>query len=157
MSFQGRGKYYEELTIGSEIPMPTRTVFEVDVVNFACFSGDFAPLHVDRSYASQTIFGDNVAHGLIQLAFVTGWLDKIGLLEGTGQAFHGIEWKWKKPVKFGDTISGTLTVIEGRTSSLPGSGVIKFGVIVTNQRGEEVSEGKMEMMVKRVPVTTTKS
>lgn len=147
MSFQLRGKYYEELPVGTEFSTPARTVTEADVVTFACFSGDYNPLHTDKEFSAKGPFGERIAHGLVTVAFYTGLLDKIGIIEGTGQAFMGLEWSFKKAVKLGDTISCIIKVVEARTTSKPGSGIVKFGVTVKNQRNEEVSGGIMTMMM----------
>ena len=147
MSFQLRGKYFEELPEGTEFSTPARTVTEADVVTFASFSGDYNPLHTDQEFAAQGPFGERIAHGLVSLAFVTGLMDKIGIIEGTCQAFLGLEWKFKKVVKFGDTIAATLRVAEARVTSRPNSGVVRFAVTVTNQQGEEVSGGILNMLM----------
>ena len=142
-----RGKYFEELPAGTEFTTPARTVTEADVVAFAGFSGDYNPLHTDKEFAAKTPFGERIAHGMVSLAFVTGLLDKIGTIEGTALAFLGLTWKFKKAVKFGDTIAATLKVVEARKTSRPGAGIVKFEVAVTNQNGEEVSGGTMDMMM----------
>lgn len=147
MPFQLRGKYFEDLPVGTVLYTPARTVTEADVVTFAGFSGDYNPLHTDHEFAKQSIFGERIAHGLVSLAFVTGLMDKIGVLEGTTQAFLGLQWRFKKPVKFGDTLSVKLTVAEARATSRPGSGIVKFAVTVLNQREEEVSGGELDMMM----------
>lgn len=146
MAFQQRGKCFEELTVGTEFFTPGRTVTEADVVTFAAFSGDYNPLHTDREFASQGPFGERIAHGMVTLAFVTGLMDKIGILEGTCVAFLGVEWKFKKAVKFGDTISAQLRVVEARPTSKP-VGIVKYAVTVMNQRGDEVSGGTLDMMM----------
>jgi len=147
MSFKIRGKYYEELPVGTEFYTPARTVNEADVVTFASFSGDYNPLHTDREFAAKAPFGERIAHGLVTLAFVTGLMDKIGIIEGTAQAFLGLEWRFKRPVKFGDTVAARIQIVEARTTSRPGAGIVKFAVAVTNQRNEVVSEGNLDMMM----------
>lgn len=147
MAFKFRGKHFEELPVGTEIDTPARTVTEADVVNFACFSGDYNPLHTDREFAAKTPFGERIAHGLVSLAFVTGLMDKVGFIEGTALAFLGVEWKFKRAVKFGDTIAAHFKVVEARLTSKPGAGIVKFAVTATNQKGEEVSGGILDMMM----------
>ncbi len=147
MSFQIRGKHYEELPVGTEFYTPARTVTEADVVTFASFSGDYNPLHTDREFAAKSPFGERIAHGLVTVAFVLGLVDKIGIIEGTARAFLGLQWKFKRPVKFGDTIAARMKVVESRTTSRPGAGIVKFAVTVNNQRDEVVSEGDLDMMM----------
>jgi acyl dehydratase len=147
MSFQIRGKYYEELPVGAEFYTPARTVTEADVVAFACLTGDYNPGHTNRELAAKSAFGERIAHGLLTTAFVLGFLDKIGIIEGTAQAFLGLEMSFRRPVLFDDTISAKLKVVEARLSSRPGAGIVKFAVSVTNQKDEEVSEGRLDMMM----------
>ncbi len=41
-------KYFDEVEIGDDYTTAGRTITEADVVNFACLTGDFYYLHVDR-------------------------------------------------------------------------------------------------------------
>lgn len=147
MPYEFRGKYFEDLPVGAEFFTPARTINEADVVAFASFSGDFNPLHTDKEYCAKGPFGERIAHGMVSLAVYTGLLDKIGLVEGTAQAFLGLEWKFTRAVKFGDTISCRIKVAEARKTSRPGSGIVKLGVTIVNQKNEEVSGGIMTMMM----------
>lgn len=149
MTYEFRGKYFDDLKVGDEFHTPARTVTEGDVVTFAGFSGDYNPLHTDEEFAKKSVFGTRIAHGLVSLAIVIGLLDKIGLIEGTALAFLGCEWRFKAPVKFGDTISAKFVVAEARPTSKGDRGIVKFAVSVVNQRGEEVSLGNLDMMMAR--------
>ena len=43
-----RPQPYDELNIGDRWRSQGRTITQADVVNFACVTGDFDPLHVDH-------------------------------------------------------------------------------------------------------------
>ena len=50
-------KYFDEISIGDDYTTSARTITEADVVNFACLTGDFYYLHVDREAARQSPYG----------------------------------------------------------------------------------------------------
>ena len=106
---QPRGKYFEELSLGQKIYTAGRTVTEADVVSFAGLSGDFSQIHVDARYAAQGFFGQRVAHGLLVLSIISGLAVQTGVMDRTVIAFREIaEWKFSKPVFFGDTVRGEM-------------------------------------------------
>jgi len=76
---------------------PGRTIAEADVVAFAGLSGDFNPLHTDAEFAKRMRFGARIAHGLL------GLVSRLGFVEGTVEAFLGLNWKFKAPIMIGDT------------------------------------------------------
>ena len=43
--------YFEDYFIGEKLVSPGRTITETDIVQFAAFTGDWHPLHVDVEYA----------------------------------------------------------------------------------------------------------
>jgi len=121
------------------------------VVNFACLSGDFNPLHTDREFAGKTPFGERIAHGLLGLSVHSGLSQGLGITEGTTLAFLGLTWNFKAPILFGDTIHVVQSVKEMRETRKPDRGIIIFSVQVLNQRDEVVQEGTKTLMVRRKP------
>ncbi len=100
---------FDDLVVGDEWESPRRTVTETDVVLFAGLSGDFNPLHVDHSSARSNPFGRPVAHGLLGLAIATGLMSQAPRVDTL--AFLAIlEWKFHRPIVFGDTIHALSTV-----------------------------------------------
>ena len=59
--------YWEDFEIGEKIVSPGRTITEADLVMFAAFTGDWHPIHTDVDYASKTLFGERIAHGMLVL------------------------------------------------------------------------------------------
>ncbi len=62
MSFSSSHLYFDDLEIGQEWLSSRRTVTEADIVNFAGFSGDFNPIHMDHEFAKGTPFRRPIAH-----------------------------------------------------------------------------------------------
>lgn len=140
--------YFEDFQIDQQYVTGSRTITEADVVAFAGLSGDFNRLHMDEEFARQNIFGTRIAHGLLGLSIASGLMAQTGITNGTVIAFLGLTWTFKHAVKFGDTISVCMRVIDKRESSKPGRGIVRLAIAVTNQRGEVVQEGEHTLMVK---------
>lgn len=139
--------FFDQLNMGDEAVSVARTITEADVVNFAGLSGDFNALHVDAEFAKKTIFGVRVAHGMCVTAIATGlWFSMPRLAT---MAFLGLDdWRFVKPVKFGDTIK-VQRVVSGKKEIKQDRGIVTFDIQVTNQTGEVVQQGKWNMMVQK--------
>lgn len=147
-----RGMYWEEWEIDAEFESPARTVTETDIVNFACLSGDFNPLHINEEFCKQTQFGTRIAHGPLIYALAAGLMFQLHLYDDTLIAFLGFDsLKFTSPVKPGDTIHARIKVLEKRETSRPDRGVMKRQLQVVNQRGEVVQEGVQAFLLKRKP------
>lgn len=135
--------YFEEIEVGDRNTTPARTITETDVVNFASLSGDWFPLHTDAVYASDTLYGERVAHGMLVLSIVTGL---ITLKPGAVQAFHGIEGlRFRRPTRIGDTIHVETEVLD--LESRDKGGLVTSGLTVKNQREEVVTTARFRWLV----------
>ncbi|MFN2114455.1 MAG: MaoC/PaaZ C-terminal domain-containing protein [Anaerolineae bacterium] len=142
------GKHFEEFAPGYEAVSPRRTVTEADVGLFAGLSGDYNPLHTDAVFAADTMFGERIAHGMLGLSIATGLASRLGFIEGTALAFLGLDWKFRKPILFGDTVHLVARVAETRPAPAMGGGIVKFDVRVVNQRDDVVQKGTWSILVK---------
>jgi len=151
-SFQSGGRYFEEFAVGDEVVSSGRTVTEADIVAFAALTGDYNPLHCDAEYAKGTIFGERIAHGLLGLSIASGLLDRLGFITGTVEAFMGLEWKFRGPIKIGDTIHVEARVARKKEMRRLGGGIVVFDVAVVNQRDETVQKGPWTVLIKSKPL-----
>ncbi len=142
------GLFYEDFNVGDHIETMARTVTEADIVNFAGLSGDFYRLHTDEEYAKTTMFGTRIAHGLLVLSIATGLAMRLGFMEGTVEAFMGLEWQFRRPVFIGDTVRVRLEVAEKKPMARLGGGLVTFRVRVLNQKDEVVQRGTWTILVK---------
>jgi 3-hydroxybutyryl-CoA dehydratase len=150
MTAHGRGRYWEEFTIGEVLVTGRRTVDGGDVSRFAGLTGDFNPLHIDAEFARTTPFGERVAHGILTLAVSNGQQNLAGWFEGTTFALLGLDKvKFTVPVKFGDTVQTEMKVREAKPSSKADRGVVVFDVAVKNQRGEAVCTYETVVLMRR--------
>jgi 3-hydroxybutyryl-CoA dehydratase len=138
---------FDDLVVGDEWESPRRTVTETDVVLFAGLSGDFNPLHVDHSSFRSSPFGRPVAHGLLGLAIASGLMSQAPRVDTL--AFLAIlEWKFHKPILFGDTIHA-LSTIESLQSQAKGRrGVVTWHRRIFNQDDNLVQEGRTQTLVR---------
>lgn len=144
------GLYYDEFNEGDEWTSSSRTITEADIVNFACLTGDFNPLHTDEEWCkANSPFRTRIAHGLLTLSYANGLVDQLSLLKGTVMAFLGSEFKLPVPVMAGDTITAKQKVVGKRDTSKPDRGVMSISIVATNQRDEVVLENKVSVMVAR--------
>ena len=140
--------YFEDLRIGEEFLSPARTITEADVTLFAGLTGDHNPLHTDEEFAKQTPFGRRIAHGLLGLSVAVGLASRLGLFDGTGIGFLGVEWSFLAPIFLGDTIRARFVVEEKRETKKPDRGVLVLATEVMNQRGDVVQRGKRTYLVR---------
>jgi len=147
-----RGLYFEEFQPAQKIITPGRTVTEADVVNFAGLSGDYNQMHVDEAYSQKTTFGKRVAHGLLVVSIVSGLAVQTGVMEGTVMAFREInEWKFARPVFFGDTVHAVLEVREKKELRRIGGGSVTIDLDVINQNDEVVMKGVWVVLIAARP------
>ncbi|HSL52659.1 MAG TPA: MaoC/PaaZ C-terminal domain-containing protein [Candidatus Deferrimicrobiaceae bacterium] len=142
--------YFEDIQVGEEYASPGRTVTEADVVMFAGLSGDYNVLHTDAEYMKASQFGERIAHGLLGLSIQQGLLDRVVTAQVTGP-LAAVKWKFKGPIKIGDTIHVEARVTGKRDGEQPGWGVVTVARRVVNQRSEVVQEGETDHLVGRRP------
>lgn len=147
-AYQPRGMYFEEFEIGRQVVTQGRTITEADIVNFAGLAGDYNPIHTNAEFAKQTPFGERIAHGMLGLSIATGLANLLGFMDGTVIAFTGLEWKFKGPIRIGDTIHVTAHVKQTRAVRAAGGGFVVLDVRVRNQREEVVQQGEWTVLVK---------
>lgn len=144
-------RYFEEIEVGTVWTPVARTITEHDVLAFAALSGDANPVHTDAVFAAASPFGEPIAHGLLGLAAAGGFLSRVGVVDGTAIALLGVEWSFRAPIRFGDTVAAEITVGSKREVSDPARGLVVFCFRLTNQDDELVQEGEHTFMVKRRP------
>ncbi|MFM8320163.1 MAG: MaoC/PaaZ C-terminal domain-containing protein [Chloroflexota bacterium] len=142
VTYQPRGKYFEEFEPGMTTITAGRTISEADIVAFAGLSGDYNQIHVDAEYSAGTLYGQRIAHGLLVTAIISGLAAQTGIMEGTVIAFREMnEWKFIKPVFIGDTVHAEMTVRETKEIRRLNGGSVMLDVEGKNQRGDVVMKG----------------
>jgi 3-hydroxybutyryl-CoA dehydratase len=88
--------------VSGEFTSRGRTVTEADVVAFSALTGDWHPQHSDAVWASQSAFGERIAHGMLIVSFAVGLVafdpERVVALRRVRDVV------FKRPVRLGDTI-----------------------------------------------------
>lgn len=86
-------------------------VVTAELVNaFASLSGDFNPLHTDKTYASSTPFGEPVAHGMIAGALFSRLVGVY--LPGRYCLYLSQTLQFKKPIRIGASVTVEGVVVQ---------------------------------------------
>jgi acyl dehydratase len=148
LSYQPKGLYFEDFTIGLQLRTAGRTITEADIVGFAGLSGDYNQIHTNAAYAAADTFGQRIAHGLLVQSIATGLAVQSGVIEGTVLAFRELECKFSLPVYIGDTVHVTIEITETKPFPRLKGGNVTMKYAVVNQKGEAVQRGNWVMLVK---------
>ena len=143
-------RWFEEIEVGEELESPGRTVTEADIVIFAGLSGDYNILHTDAEFMKSSTFGERIAHGLLGLAIQSGLFTRAGVPYATLGA-GTLRWKFKGPIKIGDTIRVRAKVSAKKETDHPDRGIVSVERQILNQRDEVVQEGETDLVVERRP------
>jgi acyl dehydratase len=147
-----RGMFFEEFQVGQQIVSAGRTITEADIVHYAGLSGDYNQIHTDAEFASRSVFGQRVAHGLLVLSIVSGLAVQSGFMEGTIMAFREVDsWKFSRPVYIGDTIHVVLEVTDLKALPRLGGGAISLKLNVHNQGDQTVQSGTWTALIASKP------
>lgn len=146
------GLYFEDFTVGQTLDTQKRTISEDDILTFARLTGDDNRIHTDPEYSKTTMFGRQVAHGLLGLSIASGLAWQTGILDGTVIAFREVdEWKFVKPVFIGDEIYVEMQVMETKALPRIGGGSVKINLEVRNQNNEVCHRGHWTVLMMSKP------
>lgn len=148
LTYQPRGRYFEQFEVGQQLVTAARTITEADIVTFAGMTGDFNQIHTDAEFAAKDTFGQRIAHGLLVQSIATGLAVQSGIIEGTVLAFRELSAKFSLPVFIGDTIHVALKIAEKKALRRLGGGNINMKYAVYNQHGKAVQRGDWVMLIK---------
>lgn len=101
--------FFEDLSVGQSASL-MRTVMDADLHLFAEVSGDSNPLHVDETFAAQSLFGQRIAHGMFTASLVSALLGT--RLPGPGAIYLSQTLQFLGPVRIGDVVSARVEILE---------------------------------------------
>jgi 3-hydroxybutyryl-CoA dehydratase len=84
----------------------SRTFTEQDTATFAELSRDYNPVHFDDRFAEVKHLSGRICHGLLIASMLTEIGGQVGWLAS------GMNFRFKKPVYFGETIECCFTITE---------------------------------------------
>ena len=97
----------EDIEIGM-IRSLTKEITDHDIALFAEVSTDHNPVHLDESYAQDTIFGGRIAHGMLTAGLVSAVIGE--QLPGHGAVYLGQSLRFLAPVRPGDIVTAEVEV-----------------------------------------------
>lgn len=110
----------------------TRTFTEDDMHLFTGVSHDHNPIHFNEEYVKAKGFEGLICHGLHVGSLVTEIGGQLSMLAA------GMNFRFRRPVYFGDTVTCTLTIDE-----MDERRRVKCSARFINQRDETVIEGQL--------------
>jgi 3-hydroxybutyryl-CoA dehydratase len=127
-----------EIREGKTLNPVVKHITQEKIDLYAEASGDFNPIHVDESFAATTPLGGTIAHGMLNLAYVsemmTSAFGRNWLAEGKLRA------KFKEPARPGDTltINGKIGCVEKKDDV----SYANCNFECCNQKGETIVTGE---------------
>ena len=126
---------YKDIKKGMEFSFE-RLVDKKLVKDFSKMSWDTNPLHMNAKYASTTVFGDRIAHGMLLGSFFS---TLVGMLcPGKRSLYVSQSLRFRKPIKIGNfvMVSGRVIHKSDATETVTLASVIK------NKSGEIIVDGE---------------
>jgi 3-oxoacyl-[acyl-carrier protein] reductase len=141
MTYTVGDKYQESFVISEEV-----------VAKFAEFSQDYNPIHMDGDFAKSHGYARRVAHGIIQLSYIS---KVIGMdFPGKGAMWTNQTINWLSPVFINDEINVILTIKEYSESV----NLLTLITEIFNQNGQKLMTGLAQVkMTTAISVNLQKS
>jgi 3-hydroxybutyryl-CoA dehydratase len=127
-----------EIQEGKALGPVVKHITQEKIDLYAEASGDFNPIHVDQSFAVKTPFGGTIAHGMLNLAYVSEMMTSaFGRSWVSGGRLRA---KFKESARPGDTLT-----ITGRVFCIEQKSDVSYADCnfeCRNQRGEMIVTGE---------------
>jgi acyl dehydratase len=104
-----------------------RTFSQAETLSFGDLTRDYNPVHYDSRWAGLKGFRSVICHGLLVGSMICEFGGQVGWLA------TGMNFKFIKPVYFGDTVNCTLTI-----TKIEENGRAEAEAFFSNQNGERV-------------------
>jgi acyl dehydratase len=138
---------FDDLKIGDRWVSPSKQITRQDAALFAEVTLDFNPLHLDDEFASESPFGQPIAHGLLGLSLVGGLVAESPRTQTI--ALLGVyDWQFVRPVYYGDRVHVVSEVLELEPAGRKRGRVLWHRCLV-NQSGYVVQRGRFDTLVSR--------
>tara|TARA_R110002124_G_scaffold62023_1_gene169817 strand:+ start:1127 stop:1567 length:441 start_codon:yes stop_codon:yes gene_type:complete len=101
------GYCIEDLSVGMESTF-AKVISDADITAFAGVSGDTNPVHLNDVYASKTMFGGRIAHGMLSASLISAVIGT--QLPGPGAIYMSQSLRFRAPVRPGDEVSAHVVI-----------------------------------------------
>ena len=124
------------------------TFSEKDIDDFSKLSGDVNPLHLDDSFAKNSLAGGRVVHGILSASFISTLIGT--KIPGEGALWNRFSIDWRRMLRIGDTVLFEAVVISAKEDMLE--------LKITGHRAKElVLEAEARVMLMTISVSSSKS
>lgn len=124
-----------DLKVGDKASV-SRVFTDQDVLEFSKLSLDTNPIHLDEEYASKSLFGQKIVHGMLAASLFSGLLGT--KVPGEGSIYLGQALSFMAPVFIGDELTATVEIIKIREDKP----IVTLKTVCVNSKGKVVIEGE---------------
>lgn len=136
---------YEDINIGDCYTL-NKTISEEMVREFADFTGDYNPVHMDDEYCRSHGLQSRIVHGMLVLSFLS---TLIGMhLPGEGTVWISQKIDFITPVRIGDTVEIKGEVVSKSNTNILGLKMIELKIRITNQLKHPIAKGSLKVTLK---------
>jgi 3-hydroxybutyryl-CoA dehydratase len=121
------------------------TITDAHLMQAAGLTGDFNPLHVNEAFAKGSRYGGRILHGTVTGAIMSTPLGMA--FAGTAIGYLEQNARFRAPVRVGDTLTTTWTVVAVSPKPKHRGGVVSITGECRNQNGVVVVEADGKMLV----------
>ncbi|MFN3655436.1 MAG: MaoC family dehydratase [Candidatus Nitrosotenuis sp.] len=132
---------FAEIKIGTKAKFDMK-IDEKMISEFATFSGDHNPLHVDKNYAATTSFRKPICHGMLLGSFFSRLVGMY--LPGKNALYFSQTLNFQAPCFAGDVISVEGEVIDKSDATR----IITLKTAIYNQQGNCLVDGIAKVIVR---------
>jgi len=119
----------------------SRAFTEEDVIQFANISTDTNPIHLDESFAADSVFGQRIVHGMLIASLFSAL---VGVkLPGAGTIYLGQSLTFKAPVSIGEQVTASVEIIKIREDKP----IVTLRTLCVNSEGQIVVDGEAVVKV----------
>ncbi len=138
---------FDQLTLGEEFPLPSRTLSLAHFSAFQALCGDNHPIHYDRPYCAALGHKDLLAHGLHVLTLTAAGAGLFPHVIGADLiGFVEVQARFLAPVYPGDTLYPLLEI--SALERQRRTGVVRMAATIHNQDGVLVLQGSHAYLLK---------
>tara|TARA_B100000674_G_C37976124_1_gene979445 strand:- start:3681 stop:4148 length:468 start_codon:yes stop_codon:yes gene_type:complete len=123
-----------------------KTITEADLLEFCKLTMNCHPVHTNKKFAEQTVFGQRLVVGTYTLSLIVG----ISVRDLSYNAIANLGYSnvdHLRPVFIGDTLMAKSFVMHKKVCGDNIRGIVKFETIGLNQRNEEVIKLKRSILI----------
>lgn len=130
----------KNLKVGNRASL-SKVFTEEDVIQFANISTDTNPIHLDKNFAADSVFGQRVVHGMLIASLFSAL---VGVkLPGEGTIYLGQSLNFKAPVFIGEQVTASVEIVKIREDKP----IVTLRTLCINSEGRTVVDGEAVVKV----------